>query len=430
MWRAVTIVTVSVFLAAMTCNSESGRDDAETGSGSGARASVDFEFKSKVTASDGREYDSFAEELATDGEHLIVGAPSDNERGGAAYVYPLDADGLGAEVRLVPDDLTKDDFFGSDVDVSGDWAIVGARRHDPLDRKLASQRYGAAYFFRRSGDGWVQDAFVQASDRQLNHEFGGAVAISGDYAVVGAIHTQVGDNPGQGQVYVFRRGDGGWTETQILAVPNGESSDYFGTAVDIDGDNLLVSGVHHPGGPYRHDIGAVWSYRLGGDGRWRLASKLQPEDLEDGNNFGTSIDISGDVAIVGAHLAHGAETGTGTAYVFRWGSGGWEQEARLAAASGRLGDDFGHRVAIDGDRALVGAWFTQVGDEGMQQGAAYVFERRSGGWQEVAKLIAGDGAYQDTFGSAVVIGPEQLLIGAKGDADAGGQDAGALYVYE
>ena len=95
---------------------------------------------------------------------------------------------------------------------------------------------------------------------------------------MGAVFTQVGDNPGQGTAYVFSHEDGSWRETQILAAPDGESSDYFGTAVDIDGDALFVSGVNHHGGPYGHMLGAVWTYGRGSNGVWELDGKLQPED--------------------------------------------------------------------------------------------------------------------------------------------------------
>lgn len=383
----------------------------------------------KVVAPDGGPYDNFGEEIATDGKHVIVGASRYPQQGGHAYIYPVDASGLGAPIVLVPSGLTKGDFFGSDVGIDGDRAIVGARNHDPVDSKLQNNKYGGAYFFKRSGGGWTQEAFVQASDRQLNQEFGGAVAISGDTAVVGAVFTKVGDNHNQGQAYVFTHKDGSWKETQILAATDGRNSDHFGWAVDVDGDHLFVSGVEHHGGPYDHPIGAVWVYERSGD-KWEFRTKLQPSDLEDGNNFGSSIDISGDVAIVGAHLAHGADTGSGTAYVFRHGPGGWKQEARLMARAGAMSDDFGYRVAIDGDRALIGAWLAYVGDT-MQQGKAFVFEKTASGWAETAMLTASDGGYEDQFGSAVAIGPGPIIVGASGDEGVkGADDSGALYVIE
>lgn len=392
--------------------------------------SATLEAETKMRASDAGQWDAFGEEAASDGSHLIVGASQAPPRGGAAYVYSWDGTGWGNEVQLRGHDQTKRDFFGSDVDIDGDRAIVGARWHDPLDRGLQNNKYGAAYFFQRSETGWDQVSFVQASDRQLNHEFGGAVAISGDHAVVGAIFTEVEGRANQGQVYVFSHKDGQWTESQILVAADGKASDHFGESVDIDGDYIFVGGVHHPGGAYGHSIGAVWVFKRGAGNEWRLETKLAPSDLEDGNAFGSSVEISGDVAIVGAQLAHGAETGTGTAYIFRRDATGWTQEARLTAERGRLGDDFGHRVAIDGDRALVGAWLAQVGDEGLQQGRAYVFDKAASGWTQRAMMTAGDGGYEDQFGSSVALAGDSLIVGASGDGAEGTERSGSLYVYD
>ncbi len=385
--------------------------------------------ESKMRASDTGEYDQFGDELATDGNHLIVGASHYGERGGAAYVYAWDGAVWGNEVKLEAHDHTKNDFFGSDVDIDGERALVGARWHDPHDRMLRNHTYGAGYFYQHSGRGWVQESFVQASDRTLNHEFGGAVALSGDHAVIGAVFSAVGGEPNQGKAYVFHYNDGDWTESQILTAPDGGASDHFGASVDIDGDYLFVGGTDHARPSDGQNTGAVWVFKRNSKNKWDFESKLAPAELEDGNAFGSSIHIADDVAVVGAQLAYGNESGSGTAYVFRLSGGAWKKEVRLKASGGRQGDDFGHRVWIGGDQALIGAWLSGYGED-LQKGAAYVFQKTGRGWIESVRLSASDGGYEDQFGSAVAVGAGQVVVGASGDsASEEKYKTGAIYWF-
>ena len=284
--------------------------------------------ETKVQASDGDSYDAFGQELALDGTTLIVGAHGNGDAVGAAYLYERTSSGWGPEYKLIASDGTRNDWFGFDVDVSGDHVIVGAPVRDPDDRALSNNNYGGAYFFLRGGTTWSEHGFVQASDRELNREFGRAVAISGDYAVVGARF--VDGKPNQGKAYVFQYKNGAWEETQILIGPDGLESDEFGMSVEIDGDYIFVGGVDHRMPPYGHMHGAVWVWEKGSNDAWQFETKLSPADLEDANVFGILIEISGDAAIVGAEAATGRDAATGVAYVFRRGSGGLEpgSEAR------------------------------------------------------------------------------------------------------
>jgi len=153
---------------------------------------------------------------------------------------------------------------------------------------------------------------------------------------------------------------------------------------------------------------------------------LMPSDIAPGDQFGCGVALSGATLVVGSGLDDDRGADAGSVYVFRYGSAEVALEAHLTAADGAPGDRLGCAVATTGDRFIVGA---PLRDEaGLDSGAAYVFRRAGGGWEQEAKLLpAGLGA-GDRFGSAVALSAGVAGVGAPGDDDRG-EDAGAVYVF-
>jgi hypothetical protein len=157
-------------------------------------------------------------------------------------------------------------------------------------------------------------------------------------------------------------------------------------------------------------------------------SKLLASDGTEGDWFGHAVSISGDVALVGAELESDKGTYSGAAYVFRWNGSSWVEEEKLLASDGLGYDYFGSSVSISGDVALVGAY----GDDDnsiIDSGAAYVFRYNGETWVEEDKLLASDGAANDRFGSSVSISGDVALVGAYLDDDNGG-DSGSAYLFK
>jgi hypothetical protein len=154
------------------------------------------------------------------------------------------------------------------------------------------------------------------------------------------------------------------------------------------------------------------------------ASDTGPGDL-----LGLAIDRSGDTVIVGArnHDLPGAQN-AGAAYVFVRQGTDWTQQAKLTASDGQAGDQFGVSVAVDGDLAVVGAW--RDDPQLTDSGSAYVFERVGTTWVEIQRLMAGDAFLEDYFGRAVAVAGGRILVGAIGDDNELGTDAGAVYAFE
>src|SRR5262249_31949093 len=138
-------------------------------------------------------------------------------------------------------------------------------------------------------------------------------------------------------------------------------------------------------------------------GVWSQQQKLTASDGAAGDQFGSSVAISGDTAVVGA-----AGPGLSTAaYVFLRSSGVWSQQQKLTACDAAAGGWFVFFVAISGDTAVVGAFARRS-----LAGAAYVFLRRGVAWNQQAMLTASDAAASDEFGFSVAISGDTAVIGA------------------
>lgn len=274
--------------------------------------------------------------------------------------------------------------FGNAVAVDGDTALVAAHEADHSGAEDA----GIAYVFERAG-GWSQQAELVAEEPGEFDGFGVSVALDGDTALIGAAGYDDGDATNRGAAYVFERSGGGWSETERLAAADGDPGDEFGISVALDG-NLALVGVEN---------------------------EDRPVDDGGGGTVTVSMTESGDRI-----------RDAGAAYAFERSGGGWSETAKLTASDGDRVDRFGNSVALSGDQAIVGA----VGDEdpnGSGAGAAYAFERRDDGWHEVEKLAADDGAEEDRFGTSVAVDGNTALVGARAVDTERGVGAGAAYVF-
>ncbi len=154
--------------------------------------------------------------------------------------------------------------------------------------------------------------------------------------------------------------------------------------------------------------------------------KLLADDGAPEDEFGRSVAISGATAIVGSPRDEDNGFFSGSAYLFDIATG--QQIAKLLASDGAVGDFFGNSVAISGETAIVGAWFDD--DNGDFSGSAYLFDITTG--QQIAKLLPDDGATSDQFGFSVAISPLQqatAIVGARWDDD-NGDKSGSAYLFD
>ncbi len=206
--------------------------------------------------------------------------------------------------KLTASDAASGDQFGTSVAVSGDTAVIGAFLDDD-----AGSGSGSVYVFTRSGTTWTEEAKLTASDAAAADIFGNSVSVSGDTAVIGAVQD---DDAGgtSGSAYVFTRSGTTWTEQQKLTASDAAANDEFGISVAVTGDTTVIGATGDA-----NESGAAYVFTRSGT-TWTEQAKLIASDVALDDDFGRSVAVTGDTAVVGASSNDDAGSGSGSAYVF------------------------------------------------------------------------------------------------------------------
>lgn len=363
--------------------------------------------------------------------------------------------------RLLPLNSTGQDFsqtgasFGGSVSVSGATMAVGSPQRDlPGDS-------GSVFIYERDagfGAPWGQVAEIKGSNDAAGDRFGQAVAIDGDFMVVGAPQDTVGvlpprNNPDAGMAYVFQRDPAdrnAWIQVAVLSPPvvNSRGGDAFGAAVAIQGQTILVGAPNADLGGLTFS-GRAFEFKLGagGPGDWSHtqtivgSENLAINQTTDGEYFGASLALDGDTAVIGAFGANKSYApgnyDMGAAYVFVRSSSSdpWTEVRKLQnfdSPDSRSHDSFGFSVDVSGDRVVVGSFPPSFTDNSFKQNTVRIYERDSGGtgnWGETRAILASDGPFSANFGSSVAISDDLLMIGSAGPSRDSGEARGSAELY-
>src|SRR5262245_23070998 len=336
--------------------------------------------------------------------------------------YPLTIDPLVQQAYVKAPNTGFEDFFGFSISVSGDTAVVGAFGEDGGARGVTmnwglnnAPDSGAVYVFVRDGTNWSQQAYIKASNTGIEDWFGISVSISGDTLVVGAPHedsaaTGVGTGglnnnaPNSGAAYVFVRNGTTWSQQAYVKASNTETFDEFGTSVAISGDTAVI-GAYHEGS-----------------------------------------DATG---VNGTQTNNNADD-SGAAYVFVRTGTSWSQQAYLKASNTNATDVFGFTVSVSDNTAVIGAPLEDSNATGVNgidtdnsledSGAAYVFVRTGATWSQQAYLKASNADAVDWFGYDVSVSLDTAVVSALGESSSatgvngnqngnGAPGSGAAYVF-
>lgn len=408
------------------------------------------------------------------GEDSANGVQIDNSaaESGAVYLFRRVGSVWSQEMYIKAPDIDANDQFGRAVAMDGDTLAVGAPREDsssagnPADD--AAPDSGAVYIYRYDGAAWNLEAYLKASPIAAGDLFGGAVALQGDVLVVGATGHD-GAVTDSGAAFVFRRSGTTWTQEAVLKASSEITDSFFGTSVALNGDAIVVGAWRETDGtvidsplPASPKSGAAYVFRRAGTA-WSQEARFQPPAVEDGDEFGYSVAIHGDVVAVGAPFEDSGSTGidgdaanntingAGAVYIFRRSSGVWSQDAYVKPGhqlNNSMG--FGTAVALRGATLIVGAAIERGSNPGINptpaggaesSGAAFVFRYKGTSWSQEAYLKAAViGGGDDLFGLTLAFDGQTLVVGApredsnatgvNGDAtDNSAVDSGAVYVF-
>ncbi|CAL6443634.1 unnamed protein product [Bathycoccus prasinos] len=279
-----------------------------------------------------------------------------------------------------------------------------------------------------------QPKITAGSDAAAGDYFGFSVCLYGDTALIGARYDDDNGITNSGSVYVFTRAsvDGILTQqSKLYASDAAANSDgyQFGMSVSLYGNTALIGAKYSS----QSSAGSVYAFtRSSADGPFTEQSKLKPNDGAENDYFGVSVSLYGDTALIGAHNDEDSGTNSGSVYVFTRSSadGPFTQQSKLHGNDVAAGDGFGRSVSLFGDTALIGSYNDD--DNGISNsGSVYVFTRSSadGPFTQQSKIHASDGATSDTFGVSVSLYGDTALIGAHGSYASGTSSSGYVYVF-
>ncbi|MEM7656867.1 MAG: FG-GAP repeat protein, partial [Bacteroidota bacterium] len=237
---------------------------------------------------------------------------------------------------------------------------------------------------------------------------------------------------------------------KVLANDRG-TADRFGSSVALKGNRLLVGAPTERhnlvGANALQEAGSAYFFEKNAQGQWIQVQKIIASDRSAGANLGHQVVLGEQVALIAAHKDSTGLSGdstyqeAGAVYVFRQDSSGvWQETQKLVASDRAPFDWFGHRVVMQGNRALISAWGRDNAGPGGQvdnrTGAVYAFEADSMGfWQQTQILALTDTGTSEEVGFSLAMDGDLALIGAPGETeDENGQNteirAGAAYVWE
>lgn len=276
-----------------------------------------------LTAGDADEGDYFGESVAICGNTVLIGATGDDEGGedaGAMYVFLKEQSGWIQESKILPDDLAAGDHFGAAIAVDGNLAVVGAYGKQ--------NNRGAAYVFVHDGEEWNRQAILMADDGMDNDYFGSVVSINNGFIIAGAYGKNI-SGPNTGAAYIFQQTGQSWIQVARLSADAGASGDYFGGSVAIHQNIALVGapGTDQAG----TDSGKAYVYQYDGN-NWLLETEIVSSEAASGDYFGTAVSLNQDFLMIGATGVRTAgEAISGAVYAFYHNGKQWIQTQKITA---------------------------------------------------------------------------------------------------
>lgn len=309
--------------------------------------------------------DQFGSTVSVWGRTVLVGAPfSDSpplDFTGSAHVF-VQSGSVWSETQVLhASDLEANDQFGFSVSINNDMLAIGA----PLKGLPALNGAGVVYLFEDQGGTWVEIDQLSASDAEAGDSFGLSVSISGDTLLVGAPFNDDG-GASAGSAYVFEFDGTAWNETQKLTANSPNPSDEFGRAVALD-DDLAIIGARNDDAA-GSNAGAAHVYRRG-ISSWTFSQRLTAAIPAANDRFGSCVAAGEGVLAVGSPFHDNLGPDRGRAHLFTSNGGGWVELLTIDPSDGVSFDRFGSSVSIGGGRVLVGS--VQNDEAASNAGAAY-----------------------------------------------------------
>ena len=315
---------------------------------------------------------------------------------------------------LYASDRVSNDLFGIAIDLTADGSrlVVGARSKTVNGVTAAGQ----VYVYTRSGTSWVLESTISAGDKAASDFFGSSVSITADGSrvAVGAYNKTISALTQAGQVYIYSRSGNNWVLESTLTASDKATSDAYGQAVSIsaDGSRLAVGAVYKDVSSIV-DAGQVYIYTRSGT-VWTEEQKLSASDKVTGDNFGgwCSLSANGDKAAISSHgRDSGGLANSGAVYIFTRSGTVWTQEQILTASDKVTGDGFGLGVTFDssGTRLAIAATGRTINNI-TNPGRIYILVKNGSIWTEEYIFNNTDNTYNEYLGIGIAFKGDGLQL--------------------
>ena len=357
--------------------------------------------------------DAYGTSVDISGDYAIVGTGWDGQPGQRSYAaHVFQRNGTQwSHAETLTVEGNGNNSFGQRVAIDGNYILVSAKGDTVGNNFLG----GGVYVFRKDTPSWTLDGRLTPSEVDADARFADDLAISGEYAIVGAGHDDTRDF-NTGSAFIFERQDSTWVEAAKLVPNDGEYFDRFGAAVDIDGEYAVV------GAPFRSKngdpLGAAYIYKRDQDGQWKFMQKIVASDSTESLVFGAKVSIHGENLLVGAHY---------TAYVFQREDSSWTETTKIDTLDPEP-RSFGESLAIQGPHIVLGNSFLVNPDTGTSTGVIYLYQKEADQWILSKTLTANSGTSRGSLGGSLALDGDQVIV--PGAAETDGSFTPTAYVID
>jgi FG-GAP repeat len=371
-----------------------------------------------VADASGAQADDFGRSVSISGNYAIVGAKADdvganNDQGSVSFYQFIGANWVFMQ-KITDATGAQNDRFGNSVSISGNYAIVGI----PGDAIGANLNQGSANIYQLTGGSWVLMQKIIDATGAADDAFGSSVSISGNYAIVGSPFDDGGAGANQGSASIYQLSGGTWVLMQKITDATGAANDNFGNSVSISGNYIIVGAEDDDVGAFS-DVGSASIYQWNGSS-WIIMSKIVGYlSINPFDNFGNSVSISGNYAIVGSKSDDVITLNQGSADFFQWNGSSWIFMQEIFDLNGATDENFGYSVFISGDYAIVGTPFDW---NGTSRGSTNIYQRIGNGWGKL-QFVTDPMGLSDNFGSSTALDgiTKRFLIGAPSYGEGSGK---------
>lgn len=374
---------------------------------------------------------NFGFSTALSGNWLAIGAPNqdtDFQNGGSVFLFQKSGDQWQHRQTIDAPAGGENDQFGYSIAITNEFLAIGSFGADN-----GAQNSGQLNVYRLSGSQWTHSQSLTSPQALDNGRFGYATALDQQTLAVAELRGVDGASQG-GRVTLYELEDSQWKAIKTILTHG--ASDRFATNLALSGSQLAIGAFDYDGECKipTSDPGEVIIYQRD-NGDWSEQATLRADNGDGGDRFGFSVALSQDLLAVGAICEDSKRfapqkndaTQAGSVYLFQRSGNQWTQLKQLKASDTQAHDLFGFRVQLAGETLIATAPLEDT--KARDAGAAYVF-KSANDWTEIKQLRAADGQRGDSFGIGLGYDGASLVISANQDGERNGDRRGKAYGYK